>query len=233
MRQPLAEALVALAETPDDVPGIADDLQKVARLAADRIAAVDYAAIVRRPDDGSCVVAASGDLVQGVDSVTRAAQDSMGPPDACQSGAGTMSWPNFRDTATELGLGATSVPLFTGSGTAVASLDLYGRDPDRLAPLAAGIGAAYDPDLPWPEECDDTRMCDAGCAELIAGFTEALSVRQSIQLAVVLLGASEQTDPAEAYLKLRVRAAAEGLSLLAAASAVIAPTLAGPATGPD
>jgi len=91
VRQPLAEALAALAETPDDVPGITGDLRRIARLAVDRIPSADYAAIVPRPDDGSCIVAAGDDLVQAV--------DRMEPPDtAGRDGedTDTMIWPGFR-----------------------------------------------------------------------------------------------------------------------------------------
>lgn len=235
VRQPLAEALAALAETPDDVPGITGDLQKVARLAADRVTAADYAAIVRRPDDGSCLVAVGGELAEAV--------DRMEPPDTADRhdddtdiglSTDTMIWPGFRETAAGLGLGAVSVPLFTGSGATVASLDLYTRDAGRLAPLAAGIGAAYDPDLPWPGEPGGMPALDPGGAELVAGFSEALSVRQTIQFALVLLGASEQSDTARAYLRLRMRAADEGVSLLTAATAVIAPSFREPGGGgPD
>jgi len=66
---------------------------------------------------------------------------------------------------------------------------------------------------------------DPGSAELVAGLTEALAVRQTIQFALVLLGTREKIEPGQAYLRLRVRAADEGVSLLAAASAVIAPAL--------
>ncbi|MBB2947168.1 hypothetical protein FB565_006936 [Actinoplanes lutulentus] len=212
MRQPLADAIVALADTPDDVPGVDDRLRRVAVLAADRIGAVDYAAVASRHGDGTCTVAAGGDLVQAVEDVSE---------DDETDGDTTMAWPGFRDTAAEMGLGMVSVPLFTGSGTAIASLDLYGREVSAMAPLTAGICAAYDPDLPWPGDTEDVAAMDAGGEELVTGFAEALSVRATIQCALALIMANDGIKDQDAYLKLRVRAAGDGVSLSAAANTVI------------
>src|SRR5689334_9798776 len=124
----LAEAIVSLAETPDDVPDIDQRLRHLAQLAADRVAAVDYAAVTMRPeDDDRCFVAASGELIGEIEG-----EPAAGDPDDA-----TMTWPGFRDTAARMGLGAVSIPLFTGSGAAVATLDLYGHDPAAMAPLSA------------------------------------------------------------------------------------------------
>ncbi|HWS36766.1 MAG TPA: hypothetical protein VN408_29005 [Actinoplanes sp.] len=200
-RGPLAQALVALAGTPDDVPDIGERLDRVAQLAADRIGGIHYAAVATRHDDDCCTVATGGDLEQAITGVP--------------AGATTMAWPGFRETAAAMGLGMVSVPLFTGSGAAPASLDLYGRDATAMAPLAAGICAANDPALEWPAE-SGTGL-GSGAGELVAGFAEALSVRAGIQLALAMLGG----DPGTAYLTLRLRAADRDLSLPDAADAVI------------
>lgn len=218
---PLAEAIVALAETPDDVPGIEARLQRVAQLAADRVAAVDYAAVAPRSGDGSCIVAASGELIDAVEDVSRAA-----PPSAADADA-TMAWPHFRETAAGLGMRVVSVPLFTGSGAAIATLDLYSRDLEAMAALTAGIRAVHDPDLPWPGEDGATRPLDAGGEELLTGFAEALSVRSTIQLALTLISKGRPAGTEDAYLALRLRAAAARVSLLRAATAAIAGDLGG------
>jgi hypothetical protein len=60
--------------------------------------------------------------------------------------AAAMRWPGFRTTADQLGVTASlSIPLFAGSGTAIAALNLYGRVPDSLAALTAAVWLAYDP----------------------------------------------------------------------------------------
>ncbi|WP_433824532.1 hypothetical protein ACQP2E_20530 [Actinoplanes sp. CA-015351] len=223
MRQPLADAIVALADTPDDVPGVDDRLRRLAELAADRIDAVDYAAVASRHGDGACTVAAGGDLVKSVEAASQddSQDDSQDASDSEPGGDTTMAWPGFRDTAAEMGLGLVSVPLFTGSGTAIATLDLYGREVSAMAPLTAGICAAYDPDLPWPGDTEDVPAMDAGGEELVTGFAEALSVRATIQCALALIMANDKIKDQDAYLKLRVRAAGDGVSLSTAANTVI------------
>jgi hypothetical protein len=209
-RRPLADAMVALAETPDDVPGIEEHLRRIAQFAADRIAGVDYAAVQPRSGAGDSVVAVSGDLV-----------DDIGSAAPAGAGTATMAWPHFRETAAGMGLGVASVPLFVGSGAEIATLDLYSRDPGLVAALLTGICAAYNPDVRWP--AGDLRALDAGGEELLAGFTEALSVRAAIQLALTMIGSAEHTG--EPYLELRLQAATEHVSLPDAASDVIARSL--------
>ncbi|MEU4564312.1 hypothetical protein AB0F72_38515 [Actinoplanes sp. NPDC023936] len=215
-RQPLAEAIVALAETPDDVPELQEKLERVSQFAADRIGAVDYAAVSARPSDGRCTVAMSGELAAAVSGASAAPEPSGSEPVAT-----TMTWPNFRQEAAGMGLSIVSVPLFTGSGAARATLDLYGHDVAAMAPLTVGICAAYDPDLPAPVESEEMRALDDGGEELIAGFAEALSVRATIQLALSLIEGPEE-DP---YFTLRLDAAQQGISLSEAAAAVISSKL--------
>jgi hypothetical protein len=58
-----------------------------------------------------------------------------------------MTWPVFRATALSLGLRTSlSIPLFAGSGTTVAALNLYNRHPNATTLLTAAICDAYDPD---------------------------------------------------------------------------------------
>ncbi|GAA2888068.1 hypothetical protein Acy02nite_81780 [Actinoplanes cyaneus] len=233
-RPPLADALVKLAQTPDDVSSIAEDLQKVAELAATRISKIDYAAVSPQSEDGPCTVAVSQDLAVAVQDAAVADLDAVAPPlEQDVSGHGgadasvTLAWPGFREAATSMGMRVVSMPLFTGSGATRATLDLCSRDAAAMAPLTAGICAAYDPNLPSPGEVDDLAPLDDGGQELVAGFAEALSVRATIQLAVELVATRSGSGPNDAYLELRLDAADKGISLLAAATAVITRSLAG------
>ena len=49
--RPLAEAIITLAETPDDMPGIDVQLKSLVQLAADRVNAADYASVTVLRDD--------------------------------------------------------------------------------------------------------------------------------------------------------------------------------------
>ena len=215
-RQPLAGTLVALAETPDDMPAVDRRLEALVRLAADRVAAADYAAVTRRTGDDCSTVAAGSDLIEAVEDAAR-----PGPPAPLDGVAPTtMSWPRFAETADRMGLTAASVPLFTGSGAEIATLDLYGRDRSAMSALTAGVCAAYDPDLPLPGE-EGIAALDEGGEELIAGFMEALSVRATIQFALTAIAKGSTGGPDDAYLRLRLYAADRGLSLLDAATSLV------------
>ena len=221
VRQPLAGTLIALAETPDDVPAVDAHLETLARLAADRVTAAEYAAVTRRPG-GDCTVATSSVLVDAVEDAAAEVTADVAKDDSHPGSvaATTMSWPRFSETAERMGLSAASVPLFTGSGAEVATLDLYGRDMTAMTSLTAGVCAAYDPDLPLPGE-DGIPALDAGGEELISGFMEALSVRATIQFALSVIMRGSDAGPDDAYLKLRLHAADRGISLLAAATSVV------------
>ncbi|MEV4279688.1 hypothetical protein [Actinoplanes xinjiangensis] len=216
--RPLAQALVSLAETPDDMPDIGDRLDGLAHLAADRIDAVDYAAIAARPDDGCCAVATDSRLVEAVeDAVTDVGGDAPPPTGRLTT---TITWPRFRETAAGMGMSIVSVPVFTGGGAAVATLDLYGRDPAAMAPMTAGLCVAYDPELSWPDR-ESLGPLDEGGEELVEGFAEALAVRATIQLALDMITIGARVDGAGAYLSLRLHAADNHVSLLQAASTLI------------
>ena len=230
-RGPLAQAVVDLAGTPDDAPGIDRQLEKIAQLAADSVAAADYASITALRDDAYLTVAAGSRLAEAVDEAQYAGQ--AGPclqsltddaPVAVPDILTTMTWPGFHEAAAGMGLHASvSVPLFTGSGTTIAVLNLYGRDAGAMSPLIAGVWAVFDPDKPLPE---DDRPLDAGAEDLLTGFAEALSVRATIQLAVSTIMTRTRTGAAEAYLKLRLHAAEAGVSVPSAAGMVVAQDLA-------
>jgi hypothetical protein len=227
-RGPLATALVTLAGTPDDVPDIDVQLEALVRLAADHVEAADYASVTARRADSYTTVAVSSDLARSVDEAQYAAED--GPclqplrddtPVTVPDIAATMRWPGFREAAIDLGLDASvSVPLFAGRGATIATLNLYGRDTEAMAPLIRGVWAVYDPARPMPGELG-TRPLDVGGEDLLSGFAEALTIRATIRLALVVMIRHSGGSATDAYVSLRLRAAETGTTLLAAAEAVI------------
>ena len=135
----------------------------------------------------------------------------------------TMTWPKFRERATEMGLHASlSIPVFVGSGKAIAALNLYARDAVAIAPLIVGVLAVHQPARPLPDDGEELPPVDSGSAELLDGFATALQLRSTIQLALgVIMGRDGLTAEA-AYLTLRLHAAETGTGLLTAAINVIA-----------
>lgn len=226
---PLGTAITILAATPDDAPSIDVQLKHLVQLAADRVAAADYAAVTVLRDDAYSTVAASSALGRAVDQAQYIDQDgpclqslNTNAPVTVPDIAATMMWPRFREAAAGLGLhSSVSVPLFTGSGRTIAVLNIYGRDTTAMAPLIVGVWAVYDPDRPLPHEHEDLPPLDAGGEELLAGFAEALTVRATIQLALRVIMARHHGTADDAYLRLRLQAADTGISLLAAANTVI------------
>jgi hypothetical protein len=91
-----------------------------------------------------------------------------------------------------------------------------------MAPLIAGVLAMFDPDRPLPADREDLQPLDPGGEELLTGFAESLAVRSTIQLAIEVLRRRARITAEDAYIRLRLRAAEAGVSLLAAAEAVIA-----------
>jgi hypothetical protein len=234
VRGPLADVIIALAGTPDDVPNIDVQLKVLVQLAADRVAAADYASVTTLSDDAYTTVAASSEFAVAVDQAQYA--DLDGPclealnaktPVAVPDIAKTMTWPGFRATAADLGLNASvSIPLFAGSGATIAALNLYGRDAAAVAPLIVRVCAVYqsdryDLDRPLFTDHDRRPPLDPGGEELLAGMAGALTVRSTIQTALGMIMGRGQTGAAEAYLKLRLHAADTGVSLYAAASTMI------------
>jgi hypothetical protein len=225
---PLALNLIALAGTPDDAVGD-PRLIAVAQLAADTVAAVSYASVTALRNDAYTTVAASSELAAAVDLAQYA--DESGPClDALNGGVpvtvtditATMAWPGFRETAFTMGLRASvSIPLFAGRGVPVAVLNLYGHDQAAMTSLITGVWAVYEAGrAPSPDE--RTPGPDAGAEELISGLAEAFVIRSAIQQGIGVIMADERCTSGDAYLRLRTRAAEAGISLTAAASALVA-----------
>ncbi|HEX8631472.1 MAG TPA: GAF and ANTAR domain-containing protein [Catenuloplanes sp.] len=224
------ERLVALAATPDDASDIDARLVTIAQLAADLVTPVSYASVTAERAGAFTTVAASSDLALAVDEAQYS--ENRGPClDALQDGApvavdniaATMRWPNFRDTAFRVGLRTSlSIPLFAGSGAPVAVLNLYGHDPDTMAPLTLRVWAVYDRD-PTADDDHSPRLdtLDPSSRELITGLSEAFAVRGTIQQAIGLIMAQHQCTAAAAYLTLRVRASETGTPLADIAATVL------------
>ena len=74
---PLADVIIALAGTPDDASSIDVQVKALAQLAADRLAAADYASVTMLCGDAYTTVAASSELAVDVDQAQHA--DLEGP----------------------------------------------------------------------------------------------------------------------------------------------------------
>jgi GAF domain/ANTAR domain len=224
----LTASLIALAGTPDDASWIGCQLTTIAQLSADLITPVAYASVTGYRDDAVTTVAASSEIARAVDQAQYAVQ--AGPcldaldtasPVAMPDVAAAMRWPGFRDNAYRLGIRASlSIPLFAGRGTALAALNLYGRDPNSLAPLTAAVWAAYDPHAPGPSA--RRNGLDDGGEALVAGLAGAFAVRARIQQAIGAVMAATHRTADAAYLLLRMRAAETGTTLTDTAAAVTA-----------
>jgi hypothetical protein len=222
---PLAEAIIALAETPGHASEVEQHLAAIAALAADRVAAADYASVTTLHGREYTTVAASSDLALAVDEAQYA--DRAGPClQALETGepvgvpdiAATMDWPGFHQVAPTLGLRASiSVPLYNGRGTPIAVLNLYSRDPAAMQPLIAAVAELYATSRELDLDPGGPPVSDPGAEELLAGYAGALSVRATIQLALDILAGSTD-DP---YTELCARAAQNGTSLSVAAAAVL------------
>jgi hypothetical protein len=225
---PLAESIIALAQTPDDACTLDAQLVTIAQLAADRVAAVSYASVTALRAGGYTTVAASGEIARAVDEAQYAEQG--GPcietvenaaPVAVPDITAVMLWPGFRQAAVKMGLRASlSIPLTAGSGAPGAALNLYGRDEAAMAAVTRGVYAAFGI-TPPPTPGPGPGMLDAGGQELIAGVTQALAVRATIEQAIGVTMSAQGCMAGEAYLQLRVRAAETGASLHDTARTVI------------
>ncbi len=228
VQSPLTACLTALAGTPDDASWIDCQLVTIAQLTADLVTAVAYASVTAYRDDAITTVATSSEIARAVDQAQYAEQDGpcldaldTASPVAVPDVAMTMRWPGFRDSAHRLGIRTSlSIPLFAGRGAAMATLNLYGRDPAGLAPLTAAVLAAYDSHGPGGRV--HPRGLDPGGEALVAGLAGAFAVRARIQQAIGAIMAATHRTPEGAYLILRMRAAEAGTTLTEAGTAVIA-----------
>lgn len=230
---PLADAVVALAETPEHASGVEDRLTAIAALAAARVGAADYVSVTILRGDEYTAVAVSGDIALAVDEAQFA--DGAGPclqaldtgePVGVPDVATTMNWPGFHEVAPALGLEASvSVPLYNGRGTPIAVLNLYGRDSAAMKPLITGVAGLYAGSRELDLETERTPVSDPGAEELLTGYAGALSVRATIRLAVEILAGRTGRSVDDAYTVLCAQAAAEGTSLSVAAAGVLKPHL--------
>jgi len=225
---PLAQSIVALAGMPDDVSLIDNQLVLITRLAATRVAAVDYASVTATREGAYTTVAASSELALAVDEAQYV--DKAGPclepldtaePVGVPDIPATMRWPGFREQASALGLRASvSIPVFAGSGAPVAVLNLYSHDQAALAPVMAAIWNVFHPDS-TADGGEPDSVLEPGAAELIAGLAQATTIHATIQQAVGVIMAQQGVSALDAYLTLRNRAAENKVSLTTAATALL------------
>jgi hypothetical protein len=226
---PLATALIALAGTPDHLPGIDRQLVSIAKMTAERVAAARYASITALRGKAYITVAVSDDLVRSIDEAQYA--DDAGPClNALRRGAPvgvpdidtTVQWPGFHQAAPQMGLRASvSVPLFGGRGDALAVLNVYSHDQVAMAPLIAGICSVHGgPGRNSTEEADLSELDDGG-RELVAGYAASLDVRATVQLAIELIRSANRCTNEDAYLSLCIQAQEAGTDLAEAAAAII------------
>jgi hypothetical protein len=225
-RGPLMTAVVGLAGTPEYKSTIDSQLATIARLAAARVGAAEYASITGTRNQALVTVAVSDELVRSVDDIQHA--DKAGPcVEALRSGTpvgvpdidATMRWPGFHEEAPRLGLHASvSVPMHTGRGQPIAVLNVFGRDRAAMAPLIAAVFAVRGEPLEGAMP-----LTDEGGQELVAGYAEAFAVRDRIRRAMDLIMRENHCDPDEAYVILCIRAAQDATDLAAAATTFLVP----------
>ncbi|MEU4620039.1 GAF and ANTAR domain-containing protein [Actinoplanes sp. NPDC023801] len=225
---PLVRCLIELADTPDDAAGVETQLVTVALLTVDRVNAADYASITALRGDGYATVAASSDLARTVDEAQYNSDagpclDSVdtGAPIAVPDIGSAMRWPGFREQAFALGLRASlSIPLFAGSGSTLAALNLYGRDHATMGALIKAVLSVFEAQDGNAESGPE--VLDDGSRELVIGLTEAHAVRATIQRAIGVTIARENCTAEEGYRLLRARAADTGTTLSRTARGLLA-----------
>jgi GAF domain len=204
-------------------------LVTIARLTVERVTAARYASVTALRGKTYTTVAVSDDLIRAIDDVQYA--DDAGPcldalrrstPVGVPDIDTTLQWPGFHEAAPRMGLHASvSVPLFAGRGDAIATLNVYGHDRVAMAPLIAGISLVHLD--PGPEATDGGQLSelDADSRELVVGYAEALSIRDTVRLAIELIRTSNRCSTDDAYLSLCIRAGDAGTDLAEAATALI------------
>ncbi len=219
-------ALVALASAPDDASDVDVTLERIVKLVAAFVQPVDYASMTTYAGSGYSTVATSAEIALAVDEAQYA--DGDGPclhalnssePVVVPDVATAVHWPGFRRVASSLGLKASlSIPLFAGSGTVIAALNMYARQPGAFGDLSLGVQAAFDLQAPEPAPLDG--RLDEGSLQLLAGLREATALQQHIQISVGMLMARHAIPAATAYAQLREAAAANQRSLIEEAESV-------------
>ncbi|GIM92445.1 GAF domain-containing protein [Paractinoplanes toevensis] len=226
---PLEAAITELAGTPNHSSRMEQRFLRIATLTVERVAAARYASVTALRGRAYVTVAVNDDLIRSVDDAQYA--DSAGPClDALVTGAPvgvpdidtSVQWPGFHEAAPRMGLHASvSVPLFAGSGEAVATLNVYSHDRAAMAPLIFGICSVHEQLTLQAGEETALPELDAGGRELVDGYAAALAIRAAIRLAIELIKTDNRCGPEDAYLSLCIQAAEAGTDLGEAAAAVI------------
>jgi hypothetical protein len=209
VRGPLLTSLIALAGSPEYLSTIESQLTAIARQTVDRVRAADFASVTVIGEALPVSVAVGDALIRAVDTIERS--------ETAEPFEGTIRWPGFHEQASGIGLRASvAVPLHTGCGRPVAVLHAYGRDPAAMAPLIGGICTVRGLVLEGAPE-----LTDDGGRELIAGYAEALSIRERIHQALTVIMEEDRGTADDAYVTLCIHAAHAGTDLAAAAAAFL------------
>ena len=213
-------ALVALASAPDDASDVDATLERIVTLVAAFVEPAEYASMTAYRDGSYSTVATSNQIALAVDEAQYGDQDgpclrALGQrePVAVPDIATVMHWPGFRREAGRLGLRSSlSIPLFAGSGTVIAALNVYARNSAALGDLTQGVHEAFDLESPQPPLADGE--LDEGSIQLLTGLREATALQRHIQISVGMLMARHQISASTAYTRLRDAAATNRRSLI-------------------
>lgn len=222
----LLDALVTLAGTGDGDPAVEACLREIVALIPAMVGPVDSASITIARAGRYVTLATSDTLAADADAAQYS--DSAGPclqalnsqdPVAVPETAAGTDWPQFREKAMSAGLfAALSIPLYAGSGTTVASLNLYARGPAAMAGLILAVLALYRRQGPAVPGSEREQLHD-GAEHLLDALAAALHVHDDIQHALGMLMTERGLSPAHAYTALRDLAHAHHSGLHAAALA--------------
>jgi GAF domain-containing protein len=222
----LRVALTSLAVLPDDAPEAVAVLRQIAELCVVGIPGAAFASITMQADGVPTTVATTGDIALAVDEAQYAREEGPclaaladGLPVSVPQIADptTVTWPDFRARAGELGLRSSlSIPLFAGGGDVVAALNLYARETGVFSEFAQSVLACYDLEQPTVAP-----VWQDGRAGLIAGLNESFGLHARIQRAVGYLASQNDISLGDAYGLLRQQAAATDQDLSSQATAVL------------
>jgi hypothetical protein len=224
----LTDDLIALAGTPDDDSGVPELLRSVLQHAVDLLTPVTYASITRPDKDSYSTVAMTSEAALAVDEAQYAKQEGpcldalrTAEPTAVPRIDTTMKWPDFRAEARRLGLRASlSIPLFAGRGTPIAALNLYSHTTEPMVPLNATVLSTFETSS-QDGAASKLDGLDPGALQLVDGLIGAFTIRNTIQRAIGVLMATEQTTADHAYAILRGRAATTDCSLITTADSIL------------
>ena len=192
---------------------------------------VDAAAIsLRFSEQVEELVAASNDWAQTLEELQYTFGEGPGveagkalePVLVCDLQAERARWPGFTDRAVPAGLGAMFAFPLAGGATRLGTLDLYRRRPGPL-PTSQLTEAALLADVAT------VALLDGTPPDRTAGWSDAPSHYEDVNVATGILAARLGVDVDEAFVLLRAHAFGSGSTLFDVAHAVLSHQLDGAA----